>query len=652
MPNSFRLTLLATTVASLATSTALAQQSETLNNMVVTASGFEQQVKDAPASISVLSREQLERGHYQNITDALRDVPGVTVTGGGGGDNGHDISIRGMPAQYTLVLVDGRPQSSRESRPNGSAGFEQDWLPPLQAIERIEIVRGPMSTLYGSDAIGGVINVITRKVAQQWHGNLQVDTVLQESSSSGDSRQGNFYLSGPLVGDTLGLQLYGQASQRDEDKIINGYEDKSLQSLTARLSLAASDNHDVTAEAGITRQDRQSLMGRSAPSEGCRGGCSDSLNKFTNRHMAVTHSGRFDWGTSETFVQRENSRNDSRDIEITNTTAKTSGVIPLGTHMVTVGASYEEEKLEDGTTNQISDLTTLDQRQWAVFVEDEWMLTDSWSLTGGIRLDESDKYSSHISPRLYSVWNMTPDWTLKGGVSTGYRSPNIRETAPGWGQVSRGGNVYGNPNLKPETSLNKELALYYGNENGFNGSLTVFHNDFDDKITRIACPVSICDAGPNDFGSDPTYRINVDEAVTRGVEVSLAAPLNESLDLTGSYTFTDSEQKSGEYAGSPLTQLPRHQISASLDWQVSARLSQWTRATYRGKESQPVTGPSSSSTIAPSYTFVDTGLGYQLNANTQLNAGIYNLLDETITYDEYGYVEDGRRVWLGLSVDF
>ncbi|MGO2265135.1 TonB-dependent receptor domain-containing protein, partial [Halomonas sp.] len=279
-------------------------------------------------------------------------------------------------------------------------------------------------------------------------------------------------------------------------------------------------------------------------------------------------------------------------------------------------------------------------------------LHEKSGLTGGIRLDESDKYSSHISPRLYSVWNMTPDWTLKGGVSTGYRSPNIRETAPGWGQVSRGGNVYGNPNLKPETSLNKELALYYGNENGFNGSLTVFHNDFDDKITRIACPVSICDAGPNDFGSDPTYRINVDEAITRGVEISMAAPLNESLDLTGSYTFTDSEQKSGEYAGSPLTQLPRHQISASLDWQVSARLSQWTRATYRGKESQPVTGPSSSSTIAPSYTFVDTGLGYQLNANTQLNAGIYNLLDETITYDEYGYVEDGRRVWLGLSVDF
>ena len=269
--------------------------------------------------------------------DALRDVPGVIVTGGGAGDNGHDISIRGMPSQYTLILVDGRPQNSRESRPNGSAGFEQDWLPPLQAIERIEVVRGPMSTLYGSDAIGGVINVITRKVAQAWHGNVQLDTVLQEDSDSGDSRQANFYLSGPLVGEQLGLQLYGRTSQRDEDNILNGYEDKSLQSLTARFTLAASDNHDFTAEAGITEQERQSLMGRSAPSEGCRGGCSDSFNDYTHRHVALTHSGRFDIGTSESFVQRETSENPSREIEITNTTAKTSLVMPLGAHMLTLG---------------------------------------------------------------------------------------------------------------------------------------------------------------------------------------------------------------------------------------------------------------------------------------------------------------------------
>lgn len=652
MPQHLRKTCLTTAIAGLMAPPLLAQETESLDNMVVTASGFEQQVVNAPASISVLSREQLEQGHYQDVTDALRDVPGVIVTGGGAGDNGKDITMRGMPSQYTLILVDGRPQNSRESRPNGSAGFEQDWLPPLQAIERIEVVRGPMSTLYGSDAIGGVINVITRKVADSWHGNVQLDTVLQEDSDSGDSRQANFYLSGPLIEDRLGLQLFGRASQREEDNILNGYEEKNLQSVTARLSLAASDNHDFTAEAGVTEQDRTSLMGRSAPSEGCRGGCSDSYNDYTNEHVALTHNGRFEWGTSETFVQRERSENDARDIEITNTTAKTSAVVPLGMHMLTVGASYEEESLDDGTTNQISDRTTVEHSQWALFVEDEWMLADDLALTGGLRVDDDENYGSHVSPRLYSVWNMTPDWTLKGGVSTGFRSPNLREITPDWGQVSRGGNVYGNPDLEPETSLNKEIGLHYADESGVSSSVTLFHNDFEDKITRIACPESICSAGPNQFGSDPTYRINVDEAVTQGAELSLAAPLSEVLELTASYTYTDSEQKSGEYEGEPLTQLPRHQVSASLDWQVSNKLSQWTKVTYRGEESQPNTGPSQSATVAPSYTFVDAGVGYQLTDSTKVNAGIYNLFDEDIDYDEYGYVEDGRRVWLGLNVAF
>ncbi len=626
--------------------------SHELGQVTVTASGHAQQLEDAPASISVITREQIEQRYYQDATDALRDIPGVIITGGGPGDRGNDIVIRGMPSQYTLILVDGKPVSTRETRPNGSAGFEQDWLPPLQAIERIEVVRGPMSTLYGSDAIGGVVNVITRKVAEEWGGAVQLDTIIQDDSRSGDIQQGNFSLSGPLLADKLGLQVYGRASSRQEDRFVDGFEEKNLKNLNARLSFTPTDNQDFTLEAGKTKQDRRSLIGYSAPATGCRGGCTDSDNEFTRETLALTHTGRWDFGTTDSYLQREEAENLTREMKITNTSAKSALVMPLGDHLLTVGANFEKEELSDDTSNRISDRTEVDASKWALFAEDEWMLPGNVSITAGLRLDDDENFGSHVSPRLYGVWGMAPRWTLKGGVSTGFRSPALRELTADWGQVSRGGNIYGNPDLEPETSVNKELGLYFNAGRDLQANVTVFHNDFKDKITRVACPISICTDGPNQFGSDPTYRVNVDEAVTEGVEAAVSTTLARTLDLTLSYTYTDSEQKSGEYKGQPLNQIPKHLASLQADWRVTTRLAPWLAVRYRGEESQPVTGPSSSSIVAPSNTLVDAGLAFKLTPQATLNTGVYNVADKEIFQDEYGYVEDGRRYWLGMRVSF
>lgn len=140
--------------------------------------------------------------------------------------------------------------------------------------------------------------------------------------------------------------------------------------------------------------------------------------------------------------------------------------------------------------------------------------------------------------------------------------------------------------------------------------------------------------------------------VLSGVEWSLDADLSETLTLTSSYTYTESEQKSGEYKGSPLTQLPENQATAGIDWKASARLNPWLRITYRGEESQPTTGPSTNSLIAPSYTYVDTGLSYKWTESISTRAAVYNLMDEEVTEEEYGYVDDGRRYWLSVNVDF
>ena len=146
--------------------------------------------------------------------------------------------------------------------------------------------------------------------------------------------------------------------------------------------------------------------------------------------------------------------------------------------------------------------------------------------------------------------------------------------------------------------------------------------------------------------------MNVDEAETQGVEAALSTTLARVVSINLSYTYTDSEQKSGEYKGEPLNQLPEHLASLNVDWQATDTVSPWATVRYRGEESQPTTGPSNSAIIAPSNTLVDAGIGFQLTPQTKLNTGIYNLADKEIFYEEYGYVEDGRRYWLGVVTNF
>jgi len=634
-----------------------ADATTTMDTVVVTASGFEQRIQDAPASISVITREDLDKKFYRDLNDALVEVPGVIVTGGG---DRQDISLRGMGPKYTLILIDGKRQSSRETRTNSdSTGVEGGWTPPLSAIERIEVVRGPMSSLYGSDAMGGVINIITRKVPDEWHGEIRMDTTIQESSKSGDIYQGNFYLAGPIKNDLLGLQIYGQATQRDEDNIYNGYRKRNAESVTAKLALTPNRDHDIVLEATTMRQKFQDTLGKTVeplpPGTACpRTGCpASSETDYRSSKWALSHTGRWGWGVSDSYVQQEEFDNRSRQMKIKNLDLQTSWSLPLGSHMLTLGGSYLSQRLHDQNGNQLPNgPSKVDRYQWALFAEDEWRLTESFAVTTGLRMDEDENFGSHFSPRLYGVWHMAERWTLKGGVSTGFRAPDLRQTVAGWGQTSRGGNMYGNPDLTPEKSVTQEIGLLYDDGEGMSAGVTLFNNDFKDKITRVACPLTQCTDGPNQFGSDPTTYMNVDKAVSRGVEASLKLPLAADWSMTSSYTFTKSEQKSGQYKGEPLNQLPKHLFTTTVNWQPSDALQAWARVNFRGRESQPTTGPSSDALVAPSYTFVDLGGSYAVNKTVSVYAGIYNLFDKQVAYDDFGYVEDGRRYWLGVGVKF
>lgn len=134
------------------------------DQIVVTATGFSQERREAPATISVVNEKELNTRSNQNVTEALREMPGVLVGNGHGSLATGDVQMRGMDSTYTSYMVNGIKQATRESRPYGHhIGTEAAFMPPIAAIERIEVIRGPMSSLYGSDSIGGVVNVITKK---------------------------------------------------------------------------------------------------------------------------------------------------------------------------------------------------------------------------------------------------------------------------------------------------------------------------------------------------------------------------------------------------------------------------------------------------------------------------------------------------------
>ncbi len=626
-----------------------------LDNIVVSATGFEQHVEDAPASISVIGRQELEKKAFKDVTDALQDVPGVVVTGGG---SSSDISVRGMAPQYTMILVDGKRQSSRETRPNSDGpGIEQGWLPPMQAIERIEVIRGPMSSLYGSDAMGGVVNIITRKVPEKWTGSVRGEVTVQGDRDSGDRYETNVYLAGPLVEDTLGMQVYGQKSRRQEDRIINGFNKHDKTSGTVKFALTPNADHDLEAEFSRTLQERLSVPGKSTPVLNNRGQPNElSRNQYTRNHYGLTHTGRWGNATSTTYIQREKTDNPSRDMFLKNTEFNTQWTMPLGDHVLTAGFHYQKENLKDGG-NEFEDSTVdrLSRYQWALFAEDEWFITDDFALTTGLRMTRDENYGTHWTPRLYGVWHATEKFSIKGGVSTGFKAPALRHAVADWGQATGGpgGNavIMGNPDLKPEKSVSQELALVWDNREDLTSSLTFFNTDFKDKITELDRCLN-CSATPGghtyDFIRD---RVNVDRAVIRGAEATSTWQMRDDLRLSASYTYTYSRQKTGDFAGKPLNKMPKHMANASLDWDVNERLGLWSRINFRGRTSNYLSRTSMSHGT-PSYTFVDAGLNYQVNKNVDLGVGIYNLFDKRVTYDDFDMVHDGRRYWAQMTVSF
>lgn len=651
------------------------------DTIVVTASGFEQQQINAPASVTVITADELKKKPVSDLIDAVKGVEGVSIVGGNAKP---DISIRGLGGDYTLILVDGRRQSGRESRPNGNGGFEAGFVPPVEAIERIEVIRGPMSSLYGSDAIGGVINIITKSFSQEWHGALGAGGIIQEHNQFGHSTTDDFYLSGPVIKDILGLQVYGGLNYRKEDSVSDGKPERDNKNITATLSFTPTENQQFILEAGRNNQVQTTTPGESIDAYTMRGNSKQPNSKKEihneRNHWVLAWNAHGDIFNPEISIYQEdvirkinqgkldksnhwNMSYDSRRPEITNTVLDTKVTAFLPDNVLTLGGQFQYSKLRDdsATGKKTTQNESITAQQKALFAENEYSLTDDFSITGGLRLDNHEFYGTHWNPRVYTVYHLTDSVTVKGGIARAFRAPSLREMSPHFGTLTQGGRsiMYGNRDLKPETSVSEELSIIYDGEQGYTASATIFNTNFKNKLTSYDVNMKDPHTGLNTFVYD-----NVGKANIRGVELAGTAALSEDWKLTTNYTFTDSRRLSDDeklggksLRGYPLERTPRHAANAKLEWGVNQDLALYTQANYTGKQIWAAQrNEAKKPRMRKGMTTMDIGMNYQILPNALFNFSVMNFTDrkseEINKVDGNWQVDEGRRYWANVRLSF
>lgn len=644
--------LLSTTILLTNPSLASAQNAESydLGALVLSAAGVATDPLMAPASVTVLTGADLETESYTDLTDAVEDEAGVFV------DNNDNITFRGLRAEDTLILIDGQRVNTRQSRTNGSGGMDQLYVPPASAIDRIEVVRGPMSSLYGSEALGGVVNIITKPVAEAWTGSLTFETLVPESSEDRRSNQASFYFSGPLVRDTVGLKLWGRTLGRNSSTDVDS-SDRDLTDINAVLNWAIAPDHELSLSYGRSDTTNED--------EGLRGSTIVSTLRDDKREtLGLGYDGRLGrWDVAALLAREQAERATPTssvgriiDFETTTFDIKASQELEWhGQHQFTMGGQYLRSDLTDlnlGSTNT-SQRFEFSNAQSSLFVEDIWSVTERFDLTLGARYTEDERFGGKLTPRVWGSYELASGLYVNGGISGGYKTPELRDANENYylpTNGSRSGDaIQGNPDLKAESSKNYELGLRFDNGQT-KVSATLFQIDFDDKIDSQLVTV-----GGAPQGGDLYRYVNVDNVRNRGLEFIAGHFLTNDLELSGSVTLLDSEQRSGVFAGQPLNRTPETQAKLRLDWQSPLpELALWGTANYIGSSSSASQDRSGAVVVSnyDSYATVDIGANYRVNDRVNLSGAIYNLTDRDINSEDHGKTQNGRTFWVSLTTKF
>lgn len=604
-----------------------------LDAITVTATMSPHQTRTAPASVTIVTREELDIRHANDLLEAVRGEPGITLTGQGTAGR-KTISLRGMEGKHILTMVNGRRIAASDDVV-GHSDYQYNWT-PMSSVERVEIIRGPMSTLYGSEALGGVINLITRRPKDAWEGEVNLGGATLADSAGGGQSNASVYVGGPL-GEKLTLRVNGQTSYSQPvasktDPRTTEIEGSKLNtgSIGATLDLTAHQTLDLDYTSGLERRFFNTATSKKAYYR----------NSYDIRREqgGLTWRGDFEQWNGQLRAYRS-------EIDITN--SRTNGQKPtepqsmqekvfdgfasttLGRHRLTGGGELRHEKLTYGDLVGGSDTA----RHHALFLQDEISLAHGLTLTTGARYDHHELFGNEVSPRAYLVWEASDDLVLKGGYGHAFKAPTLKQISPNYRYQGSSYTVIGNPDLEPESLDSFELgADWRVGDVALSG--TVFYSNVRNLISSTVISTS-----PKVY----QYR-NVSHARIQGIEAGAVWDISSAFAWSTNLTLLKTEDRD---TGEQLEYRPKVSAASFVDWTGPMGWSARVGLEYTGSQH-------TAAKDLPDYTLWNASVAKDLGKHMTLRVGLDNIGDVRLEdkSPDFQYAERGRTLFANLQMRF
>ncbi|WP_188397680.1 TonB-dependent siderophore receptor [Sporomusa sp. GT1] len=615
-----------------------------LEQVVVTATKTEKKVKEVPAAVEVITKEEMDKKNIKRVDDALRSITGIYVRQSKGVMGNTDmIGMRGFGKQkQVLVMIDGQPINDGYNTGVNLANI------PTDNIERIEVIKGSASALYGSNAMGGVINIITQDKARQESavrlGIGGQGTGSQSFYTSGSSGNFDYFITAqkssvdgyvinpnkPQDGDN------GMKRELYNGKLVYHVDDKSKVSLYGgsndfKYFYTGNKDHGETNEDnwGLNYENQLSDTSSLKVSYGEKkvDYWYVSSNKHTSNPSKTTQGEvqyNFQQGDKDLITVGYSRRAEKGDSFASN---------------VDIGGKTETHSFYIQDEHKISNNTTV----YLGGRYDDWRFYDGYTSSAGTTTRTPETKANSFNPKIGVVHQMNDKLTLRSSIGKAFRAPNIYELAKDWEDHSNNTIYKCNPNLKPEEATNYEIGFDYQADKTVLAQVNIFHSDVSDAVDQKTSKVA---------GTQVKQFINSGKSRINGFEIGLNKRFDHAWSSFANYTYTDAKVISSDVApeneGHQISGVPRQLFKVGVNYEKD-RWQAGLSGNYVSETNDPVKRGKSGYGYYGSYFTVDTKVSYKMTQDTTISLSVDNVFDRE--YYSY-YLTPSRTVYLELAHKF